>query len=530
MKRKIKTSKDATDSLRAGVNKLSEVVTTTLGPRGRNVGILKSWGIPQIVHDGVTVAKEVRLEDEFENLGAQVVIQAAEKTNDVAGDGTTTAVLIASEIVNKGFDLISKDNTDILAVKVNPMKLRYELEDATELVVKELKKQSKPITTIEEKFQIANVSSQNVNLGKIISEAIEKVGDKGVISVDESKSIDTEMEYTEGLFVESGFMSPYFITDAKRNICELEDVYILVTDNRVSSMEDMLPLLKDIAKKQGSFMVVCDDMDSRALTAFIINKTNGSLHSVVVKSPGFGDYRKELLEDISVVVGAKYISRDMGLVDLTKITMEDLGHASKVIVTQDRTTFVGDNNNKKAVEDRVSNLNNKLKETKSSYDRERIGERIAKLSGGVAVIKVGGSTESEVEELKLRVEDAVNATKAAVEEGIVAGGGIALLNARECLKDIGTSGSQLLYEVLEKPVRRILSNSGIDDIDIKKLGGEVGINVVTREKENLVKSGIIDPTKVVINALRNGVSAATMVLTTDALIVDVKEKEDKDGI
>lgn len=527
MIRKIQTNKEAINSLKSGVNKLSNVVTTTLGPRGRNVGILRLWGSPQVVHDGVTVAKEVKLEDEFENLGAQVVIQAAEKTNDVAGDGTTTAVLIASEVVNKGFEAISGEVLDISKGNINPMKLRYELEDALELVITELKQMSKPITTLEEKYQVANVSAQNSELGRIISQAIEKVGDKGVISVDESKSIYTEMEYTEGMFIDSGFMSPYFITDTRKNTCELKDVYVMVTDNKVGSLEEMIPLLKDVAKKQGSLLIVCDEIESRALTTFIINRNNGSLNSLIVKSPGFGNYRKELLEDIATVVGAKFISRDLGQTDLSKVTIDDLGHTEKVTSSQDKTVFIGGSGSKKAISDRVGLLNAKLKETSSEFEKERIEERIAKLSNGVAVIKVGAATESEVNELKLRVEDAVNATKAAVEEGIVVGGGVALLNSRKCLKDTKTIGAEILYQVLGKPAEKILKNAGIDDIDVNSLGGEMGINVITRKKENLVKSGIIDPTKVVVTALRNGLSAAIMVLTMDALIVEVEEKEDK---
>lgn len=529
MKRKILTNKDAIDKLRSGVNKLSEVVTITLGPRGRNVGILRTWGIPQIVHDGVTVAKEVRLEDEFENLGAQVVIQASEKTNNVAGDGTTTAVLIASELINKGFDAISSDIVDISASKINAMKLRYELEEASEMVIEELKRASKKVTTAEEKFQVANISAQNDKLGKIISQAIEKVGDKGVVTADESKGIETEMEYTKGLFIDSGFMSPAFVTDLARNTCELKDVYILVTDNRMGSIDTMLPVLKEVSKRQGSFMAVCDDIDSMTLVGFIYNKNNGSLHSVIVKSPGYGNYRKELLEDIACVTGAKYVSKDLGYTDLSKVTIDDLGFAKRIISNQDRTTFVDGKGTEKDINNRISLLNDRIKEA-SDFDKERIRERIAKLTGGVAIIKVGAATESEVKELKLRVEDAIQATKAAVEDGIVVGGGIALLNARECLKDTKTKGAEILYKVLESPVRKILDNAGIDDVDISTLGGTIGVNVITREKEDMFKSGIIDPTKVVVNALRNGVSSAIMVLTTNALIVEVIGKEDKDAI
>jgi chaperonin GroEL len=526
MKKDILINEEARDKIKEGVNKLADVVTSTLGPRGRNVAIMKPWGVPIVIHDGVSVAKEVVLKDDFENIGAQIVKQASEKTNDIAGDGTTTAVLLAREIVNEGFGVIGGDTVDLSKKKINPMKLRYELEEAMEKVIEELRKQSKPISTIEEKFQVANVSAQNEKLGKVISEAIELVGDKGVISVDESKGMETEMEYAEGIFIDSGYVSPYFINNQRKASCEVKNAYILVTDNPLETFEGLIPLIEVVVKKSKSFIVVCDSTDQRTITSFLINKANGSLEPLVVKAPGFGDYRVELLKDLAIVLGAKFIGRDVEK-NLRNVRFEDLGYADKVVALQDRTTFVGGAGKKEAIEDRIKELEEIIKQKDNEFDVKKIKERIAKLSGGVAIIKVGASTEAEVEELKLRVEDAVNATKAAVEEGIVPGGGLALKNARECLVGLKTTGSEVLYKVLGKPVEKILKNSGIDDIDLEDIKGNTGVNVMTRKLENLVEVGIIDPTKVVISALKNAVSAAVMVLTTDALIVDISE-EDKD--
>ncbi|MFC1625186.1 chaperonin GroEL, partial [Patescibacteria group bacterium] len=426
-------AEDAREKLKAGVAKLANAVSTTLGPKGGNVALDKSWGTPQIVNDGVTVAREIDLKDKFENMGAQIVKEAASKTNDVAGDGTTTAVVLAQAIVEEGLKNVSAG--------ANAMILRNGLEKATAAVVEEIAKMSKKIGKKEEKIQIGTISAQSEEVGKIIAEAMEKVGDEGVITVDESKGFETELEYKEGMQFDKGYLSPYFVTNAEKMEAEIEDPYILVTDGKISNAQDLLPLLEGFMKVSKNLVVVADEVDGEALATLVVNKLRGILNVLAVQAPGFGDKRKEMLSDIAILTGATMISNDMGT-KLESATIEDLGQAERVVSDKDNTTIVGGKGDTKAIRERVKQLDGQIKKETSDYDKEKLAERLAKLSGGVAVIKVGAATEAELKELKLRVEDAVNATKAAVDEGVVPGGGIAFLIAKRALKELKFKGDE----------------------------------------------------------------------------------------
>jgi chaperonin GroEL len=521
----------ARTKLKAGVDALARAVSTTLGPKGGNVALEKSWGAPQVVHDGVTVAKEIELEDKFENMGAQIVKEASTKTNDVAGDGTTTATVLAQAIVESGMRNISAG--------ANPMMLRRGLEQATDLVVDEIKNLAKKISSKEEKIQVATISSQSESIGKLIAEAMQKVGEQGVITVDESKTSEIELEYKEGMQFDKGFVSPYFVTNAEKMEAVIEDPYILVTDAKVSNLQELLEMLQELVKVSKNLVVMADDVEGEALATLIVNKLKGVLNVLAVKAPGFGDRREAMLADIAALTGATFISEKTGR-KLDSVKVADLGRADRVISDKDNTTIVGGKGDQKILEERIKQIKVQIDQTTSDYDREKLQERLAKLSGGVAVIKVGASTESELKELKLRVEDAVHATKAAVEEGIVAGGGITYLRLRKALDGLKLEGDEgtgvkILNEALEKPVRLIVRNAGADDgrvlAEIEKRALDeknpnIGYDVIKMEFVDLFKQGIIDPAKVTRSAIQNAVSAATMILTTECLVADAPKKEE----
>jgi len=523
---------EAREKLKKGVERLAKAVSTTLGPKGGNVALDKSWGTPQVVNDGVTVAKEIDLEDKFENMGAQIVKEAASKTNDVAGDGTTTAVVLARAIVSEGLKNVSAGT--------NAMILRGGLEKATKVLVDEIAKFSKKISSKEEKIQVATISAQNKQVGEIIAEAMEKVGDQGVITVDESKGSDIELEYKEGMQFDKGYLSPYFVTNGEKMESVIENPYILVTDMKISSMQDLLPLLENLMKVSKDLVIICDDMDGEALATLVVNKLRGVLNVLAVKAPGFGDNRKALLEDISILTGASYISEDTGR-KIDSVTVDDLGRADRVISDKDSTTIVGGKGSEGEIRERIKIIASLIEKETSTYEKEKLQERLAKLSGGVAIVKVGAATEAELKELKLRVEDAVNATKAAVEEGIVPGGGIAFLRARESLKELKYEGDEqvaisILEKALEQPIRLLIKNTGMDDgkvlAEIERRSKDeknknIGFDVIKMDYVDMVESGIIDPAKVTRSALQNAISAATMIITTECLVTEVPKKEEK---
>jgi chaperonin GroEL len=521
---------EARKKLKAGVDKLAKAVVTTLGPKGRNVGIDKSWGVPQVIHDGVSIAKEIELEDKFENMGAQLVKEAASKTNDVAGDGTTTSTMLAQAIIESGMKVISTG--------FNPMTLRRGLEKANDASIAEIKKLAKKVSTKEEKAQVAINSAQNVEIGNLIAEAMEKVGNDGVITVEESRGMELELNYKEGMQFDKGYISPYFITSPERMESIQENPYILITDSKISSIQEILPLLEQLMKVSKNFVIIADDIDGDALTTLVVNKLRGTFNPVAIKAPGFGDRRKELLEDIAVLTGAKVISSETGK-KLEEASMDDLGRADKIVVSKEETIIVGGHGDKKEVKNRISQIKKQLETSDSIYDKEKLTERIAKLSGGVAVISVGANTEAELKEKKLRVEDAVNATKAAVEEGIVAGGGVTLLRIRKAIDNLKLEGeekvgAQILRDSLEKPLRVIVENAGedsgrilsnIERIQEEKKNHNIGFNVMTMEYSDMIEEGILDPAKVTRSALQNAVSVATMILTTECLITDTPKSE-----
>ena len=521
---------EARKKLKAGVDKLAKAVVTTLGPKGRNVGIDKSWGVPQVIHDGVSIAKEIELEDKFENMGAQLVKEAASKTNDVAGDGTTTSTMLAQAIIESGMKVISTG--------FNPMTLRRGLEKANDASIAEIKKLAKKVSTKEEKAQVAINSAQNVEIGNLIAEAMEKVGNDGVITVEESRGMELELNYKEGMQFDKGYISPYFITSPERMESIQENPYILITDSKISSIQEILPLLEQLMKVSKNFVIIADDIDGDALTTLVVNKLRGTFNPVAIKAPGFGDRRKELLEDIAVLTGAKVISIETGK-KLEEASMDDLGRADKIVVSKEETIIVGGHGDKKEVKNRISQIKKQLETSDSIYDKEKLTERIAKLSGGVAVISVGANTEAELKEKKLRVEDAVNATKAAVEEGIVAGGGVTLLRIRKAIDNLKLEGeekvgAQILRDSLEKPLRVIVENAGedsgrilsnIERIQEEKKNHNIGFNVMTMEYSDMIEEGILDPAKVTRSALQNAVSVATMILTTECLITDTPKSE-----
>jgi chaperonin GroEL len=508
---------DARKAILKGVNTLADAVKVTLGPKGRNVIIEKSFGSPTVTKDGVTVAKEIELEDKFENMGAQMVREVASKTSDVAGDGTTTATLLAQAIYREGAKTVAAGS--------NPMDVKRGIEKAVDVVVKELQKLSKPTKDQKEISQVGTISANNdETIGNIIAEAMGKVGKEGVITVEEAKGLETELEIVEGMQFDRGYLSPYFVTNAEKMIVSLDDCYILINEKKVSSMKDLLPILEQIAKMGKPLLIIAEDIEGEALATLVVNKIRGTLHVAAVKAPGFGDRRKAMLEDIAILTGGQVISEDIGS-KLENVTVQDLGRAKKIMIDKDNTTIVDGAGNRASLEGRVKQIRAQIEETTSDYDREKLQERLAKLVGGVAVIKVGAATETEMKEKKARVEDALNATRAAVEEGIVPGGGVAYLRTLPALDALKFEGDEqtgvcIVRKALEEPLRMIANNAGMEGSivveKVKEKKGAFGFNARTEEYEDMIKAGVIDPTKVTRFALQNAASVAALMLTTHA--------------
>lgn len=527
MAKQIIYGEEARAKLKAGVDKLANAVVTTLGPKGRNVAIDKKWGAPNVIHDGVTVAKEIELEDPFENMGAQLVKEAASKTNDVAGDGTTTATLLAQSIINNGFKAVSNG--------VNPMILKIGIEKAAEIIVGEVKGMAKNIKE-EDVAKVATISAQNEHIGKLIAEALNKVGKNGIVTVEEGRSVEFSIEYKEGMEFDKGYASAYFVTNSDRMESEIEDPYILITDKKISSLQEMLPFLESFIKVSKNLVIIADDIEGEALATFVLNKLKGTFNVLAVKAPGFGDRRKQMLEDIAILTGGTVISEDTGR-KLDSVTIEDCGRAEKVKSTNESTQIIGGKGSKSSVTARISQVKKEIERSTSEFDKEKLQERLAKLSGGVAVINVGAATEIEMKEKKERVIDAVAATKAALEEGIVAGGGVTLLKARKSLLKLKDStkeedqktGVEILYNALSEPIRWIAKNAGEDSsLVLEKIEGsqvsDFGLNVLTMKYGSMISEGIVDPAKVTRSVVQNAVSVGMMVLTTEALVTDLPEK------
>jgi chaperonin GroEL len=524
--KEIKYGAKAREKMMRGVDILADAVKITLGPKGRNVLIEKSWGSPKISKDGVTVAKEIELEDKFENMGAQMVKEVASKTSDVAGDGTTTATILAQAIYREGAKLVAAGG--------NPMSIKRGIEKAVDLVVEELKKISKPTKERKEIAQVGTISANNDStIGDIIAEAMEKVGKEGVITVEEAKVMETTLKVVEGMQFDRGYLSPYFVTVPEKMEVHLEEAYILLNEKKISIMKDLLPILEQIAKSGKPLLMIAEDVEGEALATLVVNKLRGTLQCAAVKAPGFGDRRKEMLEDIAILTGGRVISEDLG-VKLETITLKDLGTAKRITVDKDNTTIIDGGGNRKTLEGRVKQIRAQIEETTSDYDREKLQERLAKLIGGVAVISVGAATETEMKEKKDRVEDALNATRAAVEEGIVAGGGVAYMRALKVLKKAQFPGEEqlganLIKRALEEPMRQIANNAGFEGSvvvqHVMEGEGSFGFNAETGTYEDLMKSGIVDPTKVTRFALQNAASVAGLLMTTEAMVAEKPKKE-----
>ena len=525
MAKDINYGEEARKKLQIGVDKLADTVKITLGPKGRNVVIAKTYGTPLITNDGVTIAKEIELEDAYENMGAQIVKEVASKTNDVAGDGTTTATLLAQIIVKEGFKNV--------AAGANPMVLKRGIQGAVDVAVEELKKISHPVEKKDEIKQVAAVSAADEEIGGLIADAMEKVGTAGVITVEESKSMGTTLEVVEGMQFDRGYLSAYMVTDTEKMEAVIDNPFILITDKKISNIQEIMPLLEQVLKMGKKIFIIAEDVEGEALATLVVNKLRGVLDVVAVKAPGFGDRRKEMLKDIAILTGGTVISEETGM-DLKSATIDMLGHAASVKVTKDNTVIVDGMGNPEEIKARTAVIAAQIKETKSDYDREKLQERLAKLSGGVAVIKVGAATETELKERKLRIEDALNATKAAVEEGIVPGGGVALANAIPAVKkyvetlegDVKT-GARIIERALEEPVRQIAENAGFEGSvvinAVKEAKAGTGFNASTEKYEDMIQSGIVDPTKVTRSALQNAASASALLLTTEAGIVEIKD-------
>lgn len=523
MAKDIKFSEDARAAMLRGVDKLADTVKVTLGPKGRNVVLEKSYGSPLITNDGVTIAKEIELEDHFENMGAKLVSEVASKTNDIAGDGTTTATLLTQAIVHEGLKNVTAG--------ANPLGIRRGIELATKTAVEELHNISTTVDSKEAIAQVGAVSSGSEEVGKYIADAMEKVGNDGVITIEESKGIETELDVVEGMQFDRGYLSQYMVTNNDKMEADLDNPYILITDKKISNIQDVLPLLEQIVQQGKPLLIIADDVDGEALPTLVLNKIRGTFNVVAVKAPGFGDRRKAMLEDIAILTGGTVITEDLGL-ELKDATIDSLGRASKVTVDKDNTTIVEGSGTKEAIAERVQLIKHQITETTSDFDREKLQERLAKLAGGVAVIKVGAPTETELQELKLRIEDALNATRAAVEEGMVSGGGTALVNvigkvaAVEETGDVQT-GVQIVLRALEEPVRQIAENAGYEgSVVVEKLKNAeagIGLNAANGEWVNMVEAGIVDPTKVVRSALQNAASVASLLLTTEAVVADHPE-------
>ena len=527
MSKQITFSEEARQALKRGVDKLANTVKVTLGPKGSNVVLEKSYGSPIITNDGVTIAKEIELADKLENIGASLVKEAATKTNDVAGDGTTTAALLAQAIITEGLKNITSGT--------NPMVLKKGLEKGVEAVVAELRgKISKPISKKEEIVQVATISAQDPEIGSLIGEIIDIVGKDGVITVEESQSFGVSKEIVEGLQFDRGYVSPYMVTNAERMEAVYENARILITDQKISSLQEILPLLEKVAQSGSKeLVIIADEVEGEALATLVVNKLRGTFHALAIKAPGFGDRKKEMLEDIAVVTGGAVVSEERGI-KLDKADISMLGSARKVIATKENTTIVGGKGKKVDLDKRIKQIKAQMEQIDSEFDREKLQERLAKLSGGVAVVKVGAATEVEQKEKQYRIEDAIAATKAAVEEGIVPGGGVALIRAIEALDRVKAEGEErigvnILRRALEEPLRQIAQNAGIDGSvaasEVKKAKGAQGFNALTGVYEDLVKAGVIDPTKVVRSALQNAASVAAMFLTTEAVVSDVPEEK-----
>ncbi|HQA63593.1 MAG TPA: chaperonin GroEL [bacterium] len=529
MAKQILFQEEARKKLKSGVDQLANAVKVTLGPKGRNVVLDKGYGAPQIVNDGVTIAKEIELADKFENMGAELIKEVASKTNDVAGDGTTTATVLAQAIVSEGLKNV--------AAGANPIVIRQGIDKGVRALVTELKNNSKEISTKEEKQQVASISANDSEVGKIIAEALEEVGNEGVITVEEGQSFGIEKEIVKGMQFDKGYVSPYMITNTERMEAEYDEPAILITDKKISSLQEILPLLEKLAQSgRKDLVIIADDVEGEALATFVVNKLRGTFNVLAIKAPGFGDRRKEMLTDIAVLTGGKVITEEVGL-KLENVDIGALGYASKVIATKENTTIVGGKGDKDALEQRISFIRKQIEASDSDFDKEKLRERLAKLAGGVAVVKVGAATETEMKEKKLRIEDALAATKAAIEEGIVPGGGVALVRAAKALNNVEVSGDEkigvnILMQAIEEPLRQIDENSGQKgDVvveEVKKRDGNIGYNALTHDYEDLVEKGIIDPTKVTRSALQNAASVAAMLLTTEAAVTDLPEKEGHD--
>jgi chaperonin GroEL len=523
----VRFAQEAREKILRGVNVLADAVIVTLGPKGRNVVLEKSFGAPTVTKDGVTVAKEIELEDKFENMGAQMVKEVASKTSDVAGDGTTTATVLARSIYTEGMKMVAAGH--------DPMSLKRGIDRAVESVVNELKGLSKPTKDRREIAQVGTISANNDStIGDIIAEAMEKVGKEGVITVEEAKGLETTLEVVEGMQFDRGYLSPYFVTDPERMEAKLEDAYVLIHEKKISSMKDLLPVLESIAKTGKPFLLIAEEVEGEALATLVVNKIRGTLSCVSVKAPGFGDRRKAMLEDIAILTGGKVIAEELGI-KLESVTLQDLGRAKRIVVDKDNTTVIDGAGKKSEIEGRIKQIRAQIDDTTSDYDREKLQERLAKLVGGVAVIRVGAATEIEMKEKKARVEDALHATRAAVEEGVVPGGGVALIRALSALDGLRAgedekAGIGIIRKALEDPARWIATNAGwegsvvVDKIRNNK--GPFGFNASTEEFEDLMKAGIIDPTKVVRSALQNAASVASLLLTTECMVA---EKPDEKG-
>ena len=533
MAKELKFSSEARSEILNGVNALADAVKVTLGPKGRNVVIEKSFGSPTITKDGVTVAKEIELTDKFQNMGAQMVKEVASKTSDTAGDGTTTATVLAQAIYKEGVKYVTAG--------ASPIYVKRGIDKAVEEIVKELKKISKPIQDQKEIAQVGTISANNdETIGSIIAEAMDKVGKEGVITVEEAKSMETTLEVVEGMQFDRGYLSPYFVTDSERMECVLDDPYILINEKKISAMKDLLPILEQIAKSGRPFIIIAEEVEGEALATLVVNKLRGTLNCCAVKAPGFGDRRKAMLEDIAVLTGGQVISEDIG-VKLESITLKDLGHAKRITVDKDNTTIVDGAGSKAEIEKRVKQIRTQIEESTSDYDKEKLQERLAKLIGGVAVINVGAATETEMKEKKARVEDALHATRAAVEEGVVPGGGVALLRAVKAIDKLKganhdeESGIKIIKRAVQEPLRMIAENAGVEgSIVIDKVlgndGASFGYNAAADKYEDLLKAGIIDPTKVERTALQNAASVASLMLTTEAMIADKPEEKPAGGM
>jgi chaperonin GroEL len=524
----VKFSGDARERMLRGVETLANAVKVTLGPKGRNVVLDKSFGAPRITKDGVTVAKEIELEDKFENMGAQMVREVAQKTNDLAGDGTTTATVLAASIVKEGAKSV--------AAGMNPMDLKRGIDIAVAAVVEDIKKRSKKVASSAEVAQVGTISSNgDANVGKMIAEAMQKVGNEGVITVEEAKALDTEVEIVEGMQFDRGYLSPYFITNAEKMVAELEDAFVLLHEKKLSGLQAMLPVLEAVVQSGKPLLIIAEDIEGEALATLVVNKLRGGLKVAAVKAPGFGDRRKAMLEDIAILTGGQLIAEDLGI-KLESVTTAMLGRAKKIVIEKEKTTIVDGAGKKKEIEARVNQIKAQIEETTSDYDREKLQERLAKLAGGVAVIRVGGATEIEVKEKKDRVEDALNATRAAVEEGIVPGGGVALLRAKKSVGKLTNAnadvqaGINIVLKALEAPIRQIAENSGVEgSIVVNKISENksetYGFDAQTEEYVDMLDKGIVDPAKVVRAALQDAASVAGLLVTTEAMVAEVPKDQ-----